>query len=737
MGNVIIVESPSKSTTISHYLDGKYKVLSSKGHIWDLATSGKGGLGIDIENNFNPSYKIMKGKEKLVEALKKECKGNNVYLATDPDREGEAIAYHLAKELNLDTDSLNRITFHEITETAVKEALKNPSKIDLKMVDSQETRRIIDRILGFKLSKLLQKKIGSKSAGRVQSAALLLIVELEQEIKAFIPEEYFELEANINGVKIKLEEINGKKIDFKNRIKDRSILESLKSRLLSFKVIDIEKKEQPKASAPTYTTSTMQQDASIKLGFSPTKTMQVAQKLYEGVSIGGTPTGLITYMRTDSTRLANTFVEQAKEYILSNYGKRYVGSIKTKSQKNAQDAHEGIRPTSILRNPDSIKKFLTADEYKLYNLIYKRTLASLMSNAIYNVQTIKFENTDSIWTTSGKKLIFDGYLKVYGTKEDEEDTIPSFELGKSYNSLDVYILDKTTEPKSRYTEASLIKDMEEKGIGRPSTYAQTLHTLKERKYVSLEKKFLVPTEQGILTTNKLKEYFSDIINVKYTANMETDLDKIAEGIEDKLEELNKFYDKFVPLFDKANENMDALYPIMTDKTCPQCGKPLVIRLGKFGEFTACSAYPKCKYIEQAPKEENENKDTGVICPICGKGHLLKKVATKGKNKGNAFYSCSNYPKCKTAFNDEPTLIPSGIPGVIMLKDKDGNLYPSNRDEEEIKEEESNVICPKCGKGHMVKRVASRGKNKGNIFYGCSNYPRCKNLITIEEYNNLK
>ena len=616
MGNVIIVESPSKSTTISHYLDGKYKVLSSKGHIWDLATSGKGGLGIDIENNFNPSYKIMKGKEKLVEALKKECKGNNVYLATDPDREGEAIAYHLAKELNLDTDSLNRITFHEITETAVKEALKNPSKIDLKMVDSQETRRIIDRILGFKLSKLLQKKIGSKSAGRVQSAALLLIVELEQEIKAFVPEEYFELEANINGVKIKLEEINGKKIDFKNRIKDRSILESLKSRLLSFKVIDIEKKEQPKASAPTYTTSTMQQDASIKLGFSPTKTMQVAQKLYEGVSIGGTPTGLITYMRTDSTRLANTFVEQAKEYILSNYGKRYVGSIKTKSQKNAQDAHEGIRPTSVLRNPDSIKQFLTSDEYKLYNLIYKRTLASLMSNAIYNVQTIKFENTDSIWTTSGKKLIFDGYLKVYGTKEDDEDTIPSFELGKSYNSLDVYILDKTTEPKSRYTEASLIKDMEEKGIGRPSTYAQTLHTLKERKYVSLEKKFLVPTEQGILTTNKLKEYFSDIINVKYTANMETDLDKIAEGIEDKLEELNKFYDKFVPLFDKANENMDALYPIMTDKTCPQCGKPLVIRLGKFGEFTACSAYPKCKYIEQAPKEENENKDTGVICPIC-------------------------------------------------------------------------------------------------------------------------
>ena len=737
MGNVIIVESPSKSTTISHYLDGKYKVLSSKGHIWDLATSGKGGLGIDIENNFNPSYKIMKGKEKLVEALKKECKGNNVYLATDPDREGEAIAYHLAKELNLDTDSLNRITFHEITETAVKEALKNPSKIDLKMVDSQETRRIIDRILGFKLSKLLQKKIGSKSAGRVQSAALLLIVELEQEIKAFVPEEYFELEANINGVKIKLEEINGKKIDFKNRIKDRSILESLKSRLLSFKVIDIEKKEQPKASAPTYTTSTMQQDASIKLGFSPTKTMQVAQKLYEGVSIGGTPTGLITYMRTDSTRLANTFVEQAKEYILSNYGKRYVGSIKTKSQKNAQDAHEGIRPTSVLRNPDSIKQFLTSDEYKLYNLIYKRTLASLMSNAIYNVQTIKFENTDSIWTTSGKKLIFDGYLKVYGTKEDDEDTIPSFELGKSYNSLDVYILDKTTEPKSRYTEASLIKDMEEKGIGRPSTYAQTLHTLKERKYVSLEKKFLVPTEQGILTTNKLKEYFSDIINVKYTANMETDLDKIAEGIEDKLEELNKFYDKFVPLFDKANENMDALYPIMTDKTCPQCGKPLVIRLGKFGEFTACSAYPKCKYIEQAPKEENENKDTGVICPICGKGHLLKKVATKGKNKGNAFYSCSNYPKCKTAFNDEPTLIPSGIPGVIMLKDKDGNIYPSNRDEEEIKEEESNVICPKCGKGHMVKRVASRGKNKGSVFYGCSNYPRCKNLITIEEYNNLK
>jgi len=736
MGNVIIVESPSKSTTISHYLDGKYKVLSSKGHIWDLATTGKGGLGIDIENNFNPSYKIMKGKEKLVEALKKECKGNNVYLATDPDREGEAIAYHLAKELNLDINSLNRITFHEITENAVKEALKNPSKIDLKMVDSQETRRIIDRILGFKLSKLLQKKIGSKSAGRVQSAALLLIVELEQEIKAFVSENYYELEANINGVKVKLEEINGQKIDSKNRIKDRKILESLKSRLLSFKVIDIEKKEQSRASAPTYTTSTMQQDASIKLGFSPTKTMQVAQKLYEGVSINGDPTGLITYMRTDSTRLAESFVKSAKDYILTKYGKRYVGSIKTKAQKNAQDAHEGIRPTSVLREPDSIKQSLTSDEYKLYNLIYKRTVSSLMSNAIFNVSTTRFENTDSIWITSGKTLAFDGYLKLYGKSEEDEDVIASFELGRSYNSLEVNILDKKTEPKSRYTEASLIKDMEEKGIGRPSTYAQTIHTLKERKYVNLEKRFLVPTEQGILTTNKLKEYFSDIINVKYTANMETDLDKIAEGVEEKINELNKFYLKFVPLFDNANKNMDALYPIMTDKTCPQCGKPLVIRLGKFGEFTACSAYPKCKYIEQEEKIEKEDNDTGVICPICGTGHLLKKVATKGKNKGNAFYSCSNYPKCKTAFNDEPTLIPSGVPGVIMLKDKDGNLYPSNRDEE-IKNEEENVICPKCMKGHMVKRVASRGANKGNIFYGCSNYPRCKNLITIEEYNNLK
>ncbi len=739
MGNVIIVESPSKSTTISHYLDGKYKVLSSKGHIWDLATTGKGGLGIDIENNFNPSYKIMKGKEKLVADLKKECKGNNVYLATDPDREGEAIAYHLARELNLDVNSLNRITFHEITEGAVKEALNNPSKIDLKMVDSQETRRIIDRILGFKLSKLLQKKIGSKSAGRVQSAALLLIVELENEIKAFVSENYYELEAIINGVKVKLEEINGKKIDAKNRIKDRKILESLKSRLLSFKVIDIEKKEQSRSSLPTYTTSTMQQDASIKLGFSPTKTMQVAQKLYEGVSINGTPTGLITYMRTDSTRLANTFVEQAKTYILSTYGKRYVGSMKTKSQKNAQDAHEGIRPTSVLRDPASIKSSLTSDEYKLYNLIYKRTVSSLMSNAIYNVQTTKFENTDSIWTTSGKTLTFDGFLKLYGKTEEDDDIIPSFELGRSYNSLEVNILDKKTEPKSRYTEASIIKDMEDKGIGRPSTYAQTLHTLKERKYVTLEKKFLVPTEQGILTTNKLEEYFSDIINVKYTANMETDLDKIAEGVEDKLNELNAFYDKFIPLFDEANKNMDALYPIATDKTCPKCGKPLVIRLGKFGEFTACSNYPKCKYIEQEEKEEKEDNDTGVICPICGTGHLLKKVVSRGKNKGNIFYSCSNYPKCKTGYNDEPTLVPSGVPGVIMLKDKDGNLYPSNRDQEQkvTEPEEEQIICPKCGKGHMVKRVASRGANKGKVFYGCSNFPRCKNMISVEEYNNLK
>lgn len=739
MEKVIIVESPSKSKTISSYLGNGFTVLSSKGHICDLATTGKDGLGIDVENGFIPTYKVMKEKEALVKSLIKQCKGKEVYLATDPDREGEAIAFHLANALGLSLNALNRVEFHEITRTAVVDALKNPHPIDTRMVESQEARRMIDRILGFKLSKLLQRKIGSKSAGRVQSVALLLIVMLEKEIRSFIPTAYYEMEALFNTFKLKLTHINDEHIDTKNRITNRKILEDLKSRLLSFTVSNISNKQVKKNSYPTYTTSTMQQDAANKLSFNPTRTMRIAQSLYEGKNIGSETVGLITYMRTDSTRLADSFVKEANEYILNNFGNKYLGYTKIKGQKNMQDAHEGIRPTSIHRTPDSIKKYLTDDEYKLYNLIYKRTLASLMSNAVFNSTKVEFTNTDSLWSLTGQQLVFDGYLKIYDKSEEDLNTLlPDFKLGDSFNANEINILDKETQPKSRYTEASLIKDMEEKGIGRPSTYAQTIQTLKEREYIKVEKKSLIPTEQGILTTEKLQQYFNTLINVEYTANMETSLDEIAKGEKNKLDELYLFYNEFVPLLSNATREMTAIYPIMTDEICPVCGKPLVIRLGKYGEFTACSNYPYCTYIKKEEAEVTDNPDTGIICPVCKKGHIVKRVASKGKSKGKTFYACSNYPKCKNIYNDEPVMEYCPDCKSLMLKDENGKLYCSNKCNEAIKDEneEQNVMCPECGKGHLIKRVAGKGKNKGNIFYGCSNYPKCKKIISLDEYNSL-
>ena len=391
-------------------------------------------------------------------------------------------------------------------------------------------------------------------------------------------------------------------------------------------------------------------------------------------------------------------------------------------QKGAQDAHEGIRPTSINRTPESIKNYLTDEEFKLYNLIYKRTLASLMANALYNNTKVEFTNTDSVWSCSGSRLVFDGYLKVYGHDSEEETSLlPDFKLGASYNANEIVILDKETQPKSRYTEASLIKDMEELGIGRPSTYAQTIQTLKEREYIKLEKRFIKPTEQGSLTIEKLEEYFDSIINVKYTANMETDLDKIASGELDKQEELTNFYNGFMPIYEEALNNMEGKYPIETDEVCPICHSNLVIRLGKYGEFKSCSNYPSCTYIQ---KEEEEDNDTGILCPVCHKKHLVKRVAKSGKSKGAIFYACDNYPKCKTIFNDLPVDEYCKNCGSIMLKDKDGNLYCSK----ECEKNEETFICPECGKGHLIARTASKGKNKGNTFYGCSNFPKCKVII---------
>ena len=805
MPNIIIVESPSKSKTIGSYLGKGYKVLSSKGHINELSISGKDGLGIDIENDFKPTYNIQKDKIALVESLKEACNGNKVFLATDPDREGEAIAYHLAHHLGLDLNECNRIEFHEITKDSIRKALDNPHKIDMKMVDSQECRRLIDRIIGFRLSKLLQRKIGSNSAGRVQSAVLKLIVDLEKEIKGFIPIKYFEMEANFNLFKLKLTELNGNKIDSKNRILDRTVLEELNSRLMSFVVDNISNNLVKRNSQPAFTTSTLQQEASIHLGMSPKHTMSVAQGLYEGKNIGNETVGLITYMRTDSTRLADTFVESANQFILNNYGQRYLGSVKIKSAKNMQDAHEGIRPTSINRNPEDLKQYLSLDEYRLYKLIYNRTLASLMAPATFNSTKVEFINTDSKWSVSGQIMEFDGFLKVYGKSQDDENQIlPKFNLGDSFNSNEVAILEKETTPKSRYTEASIIKEMDNLGIGRPSTYSQTINTLKERKYVILDKRSLVPTDQGILTINRLDEYFPEIVKSSYTADLELDLDKIASGDSSKLYELNEFYNYFMEIFDSAKNRMDPIYPIKTNEICPLCGDNLVIRKSKFGEFISCGSYPTCNY--KIKEEENADLDTHILCPVCFKanivkrfakkgtnagkyfyacnnfpkctttfsdepttsicphcgaimlngedglycskhcqevndailcpncktGHLLAKTATKGKNKGTIFYACDNFPECKTTFTDKPTKEVCPNCGSMMLQGKDG-LYCMN----ECHKKTETVLCPVCGVGHMVERKASKGKNKGNVFYGCSDFPKCKNIMSLEDYNKLK
>ena len=728
MENVIIVESPSKSKTIGSYLGKGFLVLSSKGHIRDLATTGKDGLGIDVENDFTPNYKIMDDKESLVSYLKSACNGKNVYLATDPDREGEAIAYHLATVLGLDLNAANRIEFHEITKDAVRKALEVPHPIDMKMVDSQECRRMIDRILGFKLSKLLQKKIASKSAGRVQSVVLKMIVDLEKEIQAFTPINYYEMEAIFNTFKLKLSELNGVKIDSKNRILDRNKLEVLQPKLLSFVVSDVSNHLTRRNSYPAFTTSTLQQEASSKLGFSPTQTMRIAQGLYEGKNIGSETVGLITYMRTDSTRLADVFVKDCEKFIINNYGQRYLGELKIKTSKNMQDAHEAIRPTSILRNPEELKKYLAIDEYRLYKLIYNRTLASLMAPAVFNSTKVEFTNTNSIWTASGQALNFDGFLKVYGKSEDDENSmLPNFILGQAYNANEVNILDKQTLPPSRYTEATLIKSMEQSGIGRPSTYAQTIRTLKDRKYVVLEKKCLIPTEQGILTTNKLDEFFSSVINISYTADMESDLDDIANGNKERTEELRKFYEFFMPIFYDASKNMSSLYPIFTDQICPECGSRLVYRHSDFGDFLCCSNYPKCKYKPKEEKNENDNQETDVLCPECNNAYLVRRLATKGKNKGNYFYSCGNYPKCKTVFNDEPTNEHCINCGSIMLKTDDGLVCSKHCDEID----ENPILCPDCNGGHLVKRLASKGKNKGNYFYACSNFPKCKTTFSFE------
>ena len=661
--NLVIVESPSKSKTIEKYLGKDFHVVSSKGHIRDLATTGKYGLGVDVDNDFKPTYVPIEGKQKMIAALKKDVKeASKVYLATDPDREGEAISWHLKDALGIKDSDYDRVLFHEITKDKVIEAFKEPRKIDYNLVKSQETRRILDRIIGFRLSKLMQSKTGGKSAGRVQSVALKLIVDREREINAFKKEEYWTIDAIFKDFEASLFAHKNKDIKVKNEEEADKILSSLTDK---FTVSSITKKEKAKKAKPPYITSTLQQEASTKLNFPAKKTMSIAQKLYEGIDIGTETTGLITYMRTDSIRLSDTYIKDAYKYINDNFGKEYIGYVKkTKKTENVQDAHEAIRPTSVFRTPNDMKQYLTNDEFKLYELIYYRTLASLMADAKVNSTVMILDNNNYNFKATGQTLIYDGYLKVYKKFEKSEDKILPV-----LNENDTVTTDKIekeqhfTEPPARYTEAKLIKEMEELGIGRPSTYATVIDTIKTRGYVTLDDKKFVPTEIGIETTDKLQEFFSDIINVEYTANMETDLDKIADAKEDNIKVLHAFYDSFEPLVKKAFGEMEKKSPEATGESCPLCGSPLVLRKGKYGTFTACSNYPECKYIK---KEQKEVKEI-VKCPKCG-GMIVERKSKKGK----VFYGCNNFPKCKTATWDIPTgeLCPKCGD---LLVEKDGHI----------------------------------------------------------------
>ncbi len=668
--NLVIVESPSKSKTIEKYLGDDYKVVSSKGHIRDLATTGPYGLGVDIENGFKPNYVPIKGKGNVIKELKKDVKNSDmIYLASDPDREGEAIAWHLKDALNIPDDHYKRILFHEITHDKVLDAIKHPTVIDDNLVKSQETRRILDRIIGFRLSKLLQSKIGAKSAGRVQSVALKLIVDREREIEAFQPEEYWTITAHFKDYDAELFKYKNKDIELKCEEDANRVLEQLSD---TYVVESIDKKSKAKKSKFPFITSTLQQEASTKLNFPAKKTMSIAQKLYEGIDLGSETVGLITYMRTDSTRLSDDFIVPARSYIEKTYGKEYVGVIKkSKKKENVQDAHEAIRPTSVLRTPEAVKPYLKADEFKLYALIYKRAIASLMADAKVNQTTIVFDNHDYKFKTTGQILIFDGYLKVYKDYESSEDKIlPEVHDKEECVSTDVSSEQHFTKPPARYTEAKLIKELEELGIGRPSTYAKIIDTIRERNYVEMVEKKFKPTEMGIETTDKLQEFFSDLINVEYTRDMEEDLDQVAEGKEVWNDVLKEFYQLFEPRVKSAFSDMEKKAPEETGEVCPECGSPLVVRNGRYGEFVACSNYPTCKYIKKDKPEEVVVMD----CPYCD-----GKVVEKKTRKGKIFYGCSNYPKCKFASWDKP------VEG--KCSDCGGYLIEKN----------GKIQCSQCGK----------------------------------------
>lgn len=652
---LVIVESPAKAKTIGKILGRTYKVLASVGHIRDLPKST---LGIDIENNFEPKYINIRGKGPVINELRKEAKkADKIYLATDPDREGEAISWHLAHILKMDLDDKVRVEFNEITKDAVKNAIKNPRKLDETLIDSQQARRVLDRLVGYKISPLLWKKIRKGlSAGRVQSVATKIICDREEEIDAFVPEEYWSILALLEKGKEEFEAkfvgklVNKKeeKIELKTKDDVDKVIEGLDKE--NFIVDSVKKGNRKRNPYKPYTTSTLQQDASRRLGFSTRKTMSIAQQLYEGINLGkeGT-TGLITYMRTDSTRLSSSAVDIAKSYIQETFGKEYSNGGKTyegKKKKGSQDAHEAIRPTGVLRIPKEIKTSLSSDQFKLYNLIWNRFTASQMSPVRYETISVNILSNDYIFKASGSKLIFSGFLKVYANidEDDKDMNIPSLEKDDKPNLKDINGNQHFTQAPPRFTEASLIKTLEELGIGRPSTYAPTIGTILARDYVVIENKSFYPTELGILVNELLTEYFDLIINEEFTAELENKLDDVEEGKYHWKKVVGDFYGDFHKELIKAEEEIDKIEikDEVTDEICEKCGKNMVIKTGRYGKFIACPGYPDCKNTKAIIET------IGVKCPKCD-GEVIKKKSKKGR----LFYGCSNYPKCDFVSWDEP------------------------------------------------------------------------------------
>ena len=672
MSKLVIVESPAKAKTIKKYLGSDFDVVASMGHVRDLPENR---LSVDVKKDFKPKYEVIKGKEKLVEELKEAAdKSDEIFLATDADREGEAISWHLAYLLGLDVEDHNRVTFNEITKTAVTNGIEHPRAIDMDLVNAQQARRILDRLVGYKLSPFLSQKIRrGLSGGRVQSVAVRIIVDRENEIRKFVPEEYWTLDAKFipKGSRKAFPasfygDVDGK-IKISNKEQADKILAELED--AEYQVVKVKKGTRRKSPAPPFITSTLQQEASRKLGFQARRTMKVAQELYEGVEVADMgAVGLITYMRTDSLRISEDAVKEAADYILERWGKKYLPDTprKFKVKANAQDGHEAIRPTMPNLSPDQVKDSLTSDQYKLYKLIWERFIACQMSNCLQSTTQADIQAKNYIFKASGYTVTFDGYTVLYEEGKDEEEeakgALPVLENGMPLKCKELVGNQHFTQPPPRYTEASLIKALEENGIGRPSTYATTISTITAREYVTRENKTLKPTELGEVITKLMKEHFPKIVNIKFTAQVESELDEVEHGKEEWTQQLHTFYDEFSDTLKKAKEAMDGvkiqLEEDKTDIICELCGRQMVVKTGRYGKFIACPGYPECKNIKKIINE------TGAECPKCGGRVIVKKT-----KKGRVFYGCKEYPNCDFVSWDEPSMEKCPQCGKTLLKKK--------------------------------------------------------------------